>query len=63
MQYDIRGQIVNSFTGDGISGVRVEVWDKDFVLDDYLGSASTVTDGSFSIRFDDSAFRDIFFDT
>lgn len=63
MQYDIRGQVVNLLTGDGISGVRIEAWDKDFVLDDYLGSASTVTDGSFSIRFDDSAFRDIFFDT
>lgn len=62
MRYEIRGRVVDSFTGDGIGGVRVETWDKDFGLDDYLGSATTISDGSFSISFDDSAFRDIFFD-
>ncbi|MGH6690694.1 MAG: hypothetical protein ACREF4_08455, partial [Gammaproteobacteria bacterium] len=43
-----------------LGGVRVEAWDKDFGADDYLGSASTITDGSFVIRFDDTAFRDLF---
>lgn len=62
MRYEIRGRVVDQFTGDGIGGVRVEAWDKDFGLDDYLGSATTISDGSFSIGFDDSAFRDIFFD-
>ena len=62
MRYEIRGRVIDQFTGDGIGGVRVEAWDKDFGLDDYLGSATTISDGSFSIGFDDSAFRDIFFD-
>lgn len=62
MRYEIRGEVVDSSAGDGISGVRVETWDKDFGLDDYLASATTISDGSFSIGFDDSAFRDIFFD-
>lgn len=62
MRYEIKGRVVDSFTGDGIGGVRVEAWDKDVGLDDYLGSATTISDGSFSISFDDSAFRDIFFD-
>ena len=62
MRYEIRGRVVDSFTGDGIGGVRVEAWDKDFGLDDFLGSASTISDGAFTIAFDDSAFRDIFFD-
>ncbi len=62
MRYDIRGKVVDSFTGDGIGGVRVEAWDKDFGLDDHLGSAATISDGSFSISFDEGAFRDIFFD-
>jgi plastocyanin len=62
MRYEIRGRVIDQFTGDGISGVRVEAWDADFGLDDYLGSATTLTDGSFAIAFDDSAFADIFFD-
>ncbi|MGH8543016.1 MAG: galactose oxidase-like domain-containing protein [Gammaproteobacteria bacterium] len=62
MRYEIRGRVIDQFTDDGIAGVRVEAWDKDFGLDDYLGSATTIGDGSFSISFDDSAFRDIFFD-
>lgn len=62
MRYEIKGHVVDSFTGEGVGGVRVEVWDKDFGLDDYLGAATTRSDGSFSITFEDSAFRDIFFD-
>ena len=49
MRYEIRGQVVDSFTGDGIGGVRVEAWDKDFGLDDYLGWATTRSNGAFSI--------------
>lgn len=62
MRYNIKGKVIDSFTGDGIGGVRVEAWDMDFGLDDYLGSATTISDGSFSIGFDDSAFRDLFLD-
>jgi hypothetical protein len=62
MRHQIRGRVVDEFTGDGIGGVRVEAWDKDFGLDDFLGSASTRSDGSFSIVFDESAFSDLFFD-
>jgi plastocyanin len=62
MRYNIKGTVIDSFTGDGIGGVRVEAWDMDFGLDDYLGSATTISDGSFSIGFDDSAFRDLFLD-
>lgn len=62
MRHEVKGRVIDQFSGDGISGVRVEAWDKDFGLDDYLGSAGTRNDGSFSISFDDSAFGDIFFD-
>lgn len=62
MRHEIRGHVIDQFTGEGIGGVRVEAWDKDFGLDDFLGFASTRSDGSFSITFDESAFRDIFFD-
>ena len=63
MRYEIRGRVVDSFTQDGLGGVRVEAWDKDFIFtDDYLGSASTISDGSFSVSFDEGAFRDLFLD-
>ena len=62
MRFEIRGRVVDQFTGEGIGGVRVEAWDKDFILDDYLGSASTITDGSFEIGFDDTAFQEFFLD-
>ena len=61
MRYDIRGRVVDDL-GDGIAGVRVEAWDKVFIHDDQLGSAGTITDGSFSISFDENAFNDIFLD-
>ena len=41
MRYEIRGRVIDAVSGDGIGGVRVEAWDKDFGLDDYLGVAST----------------------
>jgi len=63
MRYEIKGHVVDAVGGGGIGGVRVEAWDKDFRLDDHLGSASTVSDGSFSITFDETAFSDIFFDS
>lgn len=62
MQFEIRGRVIDEFTSDGIGGVRVEAWDKDFLFDDHLGSASTNSEGAFTIRFDDSAFREIFLD-
>lgn len=60
MRYKIRGKVVDVATGNGIGGVRVEAWDKDFFLDDHLASTSTISDGSFRIEFDDATFREFF---
>lgn len=60
MRYTIRGRVIDVATGNGISGVRVEAWDKDFFFDDHLGTTTTITDGSFSIEFDESTFREFF---
>lgn len=63
MRYTIQGRVIDSFTGDGLAGVRVEAWDHDlFLPDDYLGWAATITDGSFSIEFESSAFEEFFID-
>ena len=60
MRYEINGKVVDSSTRAGVAGVRVEIWDKDFGTDDYLGSAETIFDGSFAITFDEDSFRDLF---
>jgi plastocyanin len=60
MRYKIRGHVVDVATGNPIGGVRVEAWDKDFFLDDHLATASTISDGSFTVEFDDSTFREFF---
>jgi plastocyanin len=63
MRYEIRGRVVDEFTGDGVGGVRVEAWDADFIFtDDFLNWAVTRSDGSFRVTFDTSAFQDLFFD-
>lgn len=62
MHYEIKGKVVDSSTGAGVARVRVEAWDKDLGTDDYLGSAETLSDGSFSITFNEDMFRDLFVD-
>ena len=57
MRYEIRRRVLDEF-GNGIGGVRVEAWDRDLGLDDHLGSASTISDGSFTLVFHHGAFSD-----
>jgi hypothetical protein len=62
MRYEIKGKVVYVSTGACVAGVRVEAWDADRVVDDYLGYAATTSDGSFAIEFDEDTFRDIYLD-
>ncbi|HKQ75726.1 MAG TPA: galactose oxidase-like domain-containing protein [Blastocatellia bacterium] len=62
MRYEIKGKVIDAGTGAGVAGVRVEAWDKDLGVDDYLGAAATISDGSFTIKFDEDEFRDLFLD-
>lgn len=47
MRYEMRGSVSDQFTDDGIGGGRVEAWDKDFGIVDYLDAATTISDGCF----------------
>jgi hypothetical protein len=58
MNFEIRGRVVNSTDGSGIPALRVEAWDKDVLVDDYLDSVETDSNGTFVLRFSDEAFRD-----
>ncbi len=54
----VGGKVINSLTGQGLKGLRVEAWDKDIHFDDALGHALTDKEGNFDINYSASAFSD-----
>jgi hypothetical protein len=60
--WNILGRVIDRKTGIGISGLRVEAWDKDLICDDLVDSAVTDEQGTFQISFNESYFRELFLD-
>lgn len=58
----INGRVTVKETGEGIGGLVVEAFDKDFFFDDRLGSVLTEKNGRFSIRYQLSDFNELFMD-
>jgi hypothetical protein len=56
--FQIRGQVVNQTTHEGLHNLRVEAWDRDNTNNDLLGQATTDTEGSFVIDFGEAKFDD-----
>ena len=50
--YRLMGRVFEQESQQGIPNLRVEVWDKDFFIDDLLSSALTDETGRFVIEFD-----------
>src|SRR3954467_4169513 len=62
MVYRIHGRVIDRVARAGVSGLLVEAWDKDLLLDDLVGEATTDEQGAFEIVFEESYFRELFLD-
>lgn len=58
----VTGRIVDRKRGEPIVGARVNVYDEDMLLDDYLGTAVTNRTGRFEVDFTTDDYRDGPFD-
>ena len=60
--YIIKGRIIDIKTKNGITGLIVEAWDKDLLIDDLIGSTITDRRGYFTMEFTASYFEELFMD-
>ena len=58
----ITGRVVDQKNQQGIADLRVEAWDEELIWNDLLASATTFTDGSFKMSFEESFIQKIFSD-
>lgn len=58
----VKGRIVDRQDGTPVSGAAVEVYDRDMLLNDYLGSAVTDEGGRFQVEFTSDVFKDSVFE-
>jgi hypothetical protein len=60
--YSISGIVVSSKRQQPLPGLRVEAWDKDMLIDDLLGTATTESRGFFILTFDQKYYKELVFD-
>jgi hypothetical protein len=60
--YKVTGNVLNRETSEGVPGLRVEAWDKDLLVNDLVGAATTNRYGVFRIQFDETYFKELFLD-
>lgn len=58
----ITGRVIERKTKQGLSNLRVEAWDKDLIVKNAIGSATTDQQGAFVIELAKSQFKDLFGD-
>jgi hypothetical protein len=58
----VKGRIVDKQAGAPVKGAVVEVYDKDLLLDDYLGTVTTGGDRRFEVDFTWADYKDTVFE-
>jgi hypothetical protein len=58
----VKGRIVDKSGGRPVAGAVVEVYDKDLLLDDFLGTATADEEGRFQVDFTWADYKDTVFD-
>jgi hypothetical protein len=58
----VTGRIVERSGGKPVAGAVVEVYDKDLLLDDFLGNVTTDDEGRFRVDFTWADYKDTVFD-
>lgn len=54
----VKGRIVDRDGGRPVKGAVIEVYDKDMLIDDYLGTVTTDQDGRFEVDFTWSNYKE-----
>jgi hypothetical protein len=60
MSFRVHGCVVEAATGRPLEGMVIRLYDKDVVLDDFLGESRTGASGRFELTFTEAQFRDVF---
>ena len=60
MHFRVHGSVLEDETGRPLAGMLVRLYDKDFVLDDFLGETRTDAAGRFELAFTEAQFKDVF---
>ncbi|WP_028978199.1 neuraminidase-like domain-containing protein [Sporocytophaga myxococcoides] len=59
---EISGFVLTEKTARPVANLRIEAWDKDYIIDDLLGSATSDDKGFFSIQFNEKYYSELLFD-
>ena len=59
--HTIQGRLISN-SKTPLVNLRVEAWDKDLLIDDFVGEATSDKAGHFQISFTQKRFTELFFD-
>lgn len=59
-KFRVFGRITAKSTGKALGGLIIKAYDKDFIMNDFVGETKTHSNGNYQIRFREVDFSDLF---